>query len=140
MPASFSQQIGGFTSRLLKLKAVPKSVTKGMETLINEDLKKKFAEGKDAYGDSWKARKQEPKDGHPILDASGALKRSRTVRVADDGELVIEYDDFKAELHQEGTSKMPARPVLPTQAQGMPKEWSNLLLKGYKKAIEDIFR
>jgi len=140
MTASFSSQIGSFTSRLMKLGAVPKSVTKSMEALVEEDLKKKFSEGKDAYGDSWKLRKQEPKDGHPILDASGALKRSRTVRVADDGELVIEYDDFKAVLHQEGTVKMPARPVVPTTAQGMPKEWSNLLLKGYKKAVEDIFR
>ena len=140
MAADFSSQIGGFTARLLRLGAVPKAVVKGMEQVINDDLKKKFSSGEDAYGERWEPRKQEPKDGHPILNATGALERSRTVRISDDGEMVIEYDDFKANYHQQGTSKMVARPMLPTTEKGIPKEWSNLMLKGFKKAVEDVFK
>lgn len=52
--------------------------------------------------------------GKGILQATGALKQaaSRPTRVQTPSSLTLSIDDPKLEYHQEGTSRMPARPLV----------------------------
>lgn len=62
--------------------------------------------------------------GRGILNFTGAMRRAATSpkRIVTPRSLTLEIDDPKIEYHQEGTSRMPARPVvfgspLPVRAQ-----------------------
>lgn len=52
--------------------------------------------------------------GKPILQADGALRQaaSRPSRLATPHSLTLTIDDEKLEFHQDGTPRMPARPLV----------------------------
>lgn len=63
------------------------------------------------------AYKAQKYPGKSILIASGALRQaaSRPTRIATPSSLTLTISDPKIGYHQDGTDKMPARPVIPAE-------------------------
>lgn len=74
------------------------------------------------------------KRARPVnLKLTGALHRSIKKRVTKSG-LTIWFSDEKAEWHNEGTDKMPARRLLPLEGE----ELSRVIEKELEKSLTDI--
>ena len=133
MAIRFGAGLDRLSARLGKLTTVPKLVATTVEKVIDDDLARTYAAESDPYGRRWKKRKVEPKDGHPILDDTGQLKSSRSVKVKADGELEVSYDDWKAPFHQP-TRALSSR----TRARGLPKRWKDAIKQAFTKSLRSI--
>jgi hypothetical protein len=85
-------------------------------------LREQFETEGDFGGRAWaplspvyRETKANLKPGNPILVFNGALKRAATALrpVSTPRMLMLFVDDPKAEWHQDGTSRMPARQIIP---------------------------
>lgn len=94
-------------------------------TIIDEQ----FAAGTDPYGDPWKNL---AKGGPSHLTDTGAMHAG--VRVTSSGsDIVINVPD-PGGYHQTGTRYMPARPLEPTQARGLPPAYEVAIMQ----AVADV--
>jgi phage gpG-like protein len=80
---------------------------------------------RDPYGNSWAARKN--KGGWPLLDKTGAMVNSFTVRTRPTG-FSIWARDYAA-YHEQGTSRMPARILWPRPDLGLGPIWGDAFLR-----------
>jgi hypothetical protein len=92
-----------------------------VSTLFIGWMREQFESEGRFFGDSWAplsadylAWKQRVYPGKPILIATGALRKAASfpTREATGSTLILRINDPKAPWHQEGTSRMPARPIL----------------------------
>lgn len=110
---------------------------------IGEDLKGNialcFREQKSPDGINWDALKKPRKDGSSeILNDTGRLKKS-IAHVATNDYVEITTDTMYAPFHQFGTSKMVARPFMPSQT--LPLRWEfDILLKLHQHINGDLPR
>ncbi len=97
-------------------------------------------------GDPWAplapstvAFKQKHFPGRGILYASGDLRRaaSRPKRTATPRTLTLSIEDDKAGYHQEGTSRMPARPIIPAR---LPMSAQRDLDHAAEEYVSDLVR
>jgi len=95
------------------------AAAKETERLIAEGFKNE----KSPYGRKWPARKD--KLPHPILDKSGRLKRSWSVKAQGKRILIRTYGVDYAKYHQSGTKRMPARRMVPEGK--LPPKWAKLI-------------
>lgn len=97
------------------------AAAKETERLIAEG----FREQKSPYGRRWPARKDPKSGSHPILDKTGKLKRSWSVKARGKGLLIRTTGVDYARYHQSGTKRMPARRMVPEGK--LPPKWSKLI-------------
>lgn len=137
---SFSGNIGalrGFEQSLRRLADVPAKVAEKGAEAIAEQIDQQFASGTDAYGNAWAphapatvARWGE----HPILELTGALRGEVDVHPLPGTGIAIELGEL-ASLHQSGTSRMPARPILPSGT--FPAAWREALEQAAAESFEE---
>ena len=91
---------------------------------IHETIQSEFVLGTDPYGETWAplapatlAKGRTP----PPLTDTGAMRESLRVSVTEAA--ITASMDSPAGYHQDGTRYMPARPVLPDYARGLPDAW-----------------
>lgn len=102
--------------------------------LITASVKSEFDASQDPFGNPWAALKRpRPKsrnqNNKPLLD-SGKLKNSFSYRVLSVNSVEIGTGVSYAPYHQRGTSKMPARKMLPETS--MPQAWDNIITAYFK--------
>lgn len=83
--------------------------------VIEED---QFAPGVDPYGRRWAPLKR---GGASHLTKTGAMRAS--VKATASGNTVTTTVDSPAQFHQHGTSRMPARQVLPEAGNALPEKY-----------------
>jgi hypothetical protein len=111
------------------------AVASTLRDLIAEGFQKKVAPG----GQAWKPRKDSLP--HPLLDKSGAMKRGFEIdtygpRLVIKNEAVSEQGRPYPWFHQTGTSKMPARKVVPDRT--LSSRWKSQVNKTIAKALERL--
>ena len=102
--------------------------------LIEAQVSARFDEGRSPAGEEWAARKEEPRDGHPLLDATGKMRGSMAVSPVGEA-LVIANGDAEAQYHDEGTKSVPRRPLVPRTE--MPDEWHRILRSAWELAVRE---
>ena len=104
---------------------------------IWETTESLFVLGADPYGETWAplaprtvAKGRTP----PPLTDTGAMRESLRVNVSE-AAIVASLAD-PAGYHQTGTRYMPARPVLPDDARGLPDAWRAAITDAGMRVIE----
>lgn len=83
--------------------------------LIDNDFKRRS----NPYGDRWTSTMQP----NPILQRTGALRRSFRIISVLPGGFTIQSTAPYSGYHQHGTKRLPVRAMTPTRAAGMPASW-----------------
>ena len=117
--------------------------------VIGADLMERVEEGfeneHDPYGQPWKPlapatlkRRRAGGVGAKILQDTGVMRRSLNYRVAGRNAVAVGFSDKKALWHQDGTDRIPARPMLPWRrgpgGVQLPPSW----LHGIMTTLEDF--
>jgi hypothetical protein len=104
---------------------------------IFETIDSSFTLGADPYGETWAplapatiAKGRTP----PPLTDTGAMREGLRVSVTQDA-IVASLPD-PAGYHQTGTRHMPARPVLPDDARGLPDAWRAAITDAGQRVFE----
>jgi hypothetical protein len=82
---------------------------------IRSTLGQSIAAAKTPYGEAWA-----PKEDGSAPDTG----IGRRVKVTAVGNKIITETDQIAGYHHSGTSKMPARPLIPSDDRGLPPQWT----------------
>ncbi len=105
-------------ARLNDARPILRTISKNLSEETLELVRQGFDKEEDPYGDGWEPLKS--REGR-ILQDTGRLRNSwHTVTTSDRGFTVGPAVDY-APFHQTGTSRMPARPMVPDQ--GLPDDW-----------------
>lgn len=138
MPRSgFKTDVGRLSKLLQGLEKVPKQLGTLVASEISNDLAETYDSGANPYGTPWKLRKVDRP--WPILNRTGTMRASRRVTVRNDGEVDVEYTDKKSSYHQNGTSSLPQRLLVPTTARGIPQRWRDALKLAFKKSLKELW-
>lgn len=108
-------RLQGFAAQLLDLRPFwPVAARLGREW-FREQFDSEGAWGGDPWEELAPSTVAQRGSAHPILDDTGAMKRAASYarRVATPQTLELHVDDPKVHWHQDGTRKMPRRPVVP---------------------------
>ena len=96
-----------------------------------------FVLGADPYGETWAplapatlAKGRTP----PPLTDTGAMRESLRVAVTETA--IVASLENPAGYHQDGTRYMPARPVLPDYARGLPDAWRASITDAGQRVFE----
>jgi phage virion morphogenesis protein len=120
----------------------PELVAQRAAPKIAEKIEEQFALGLDPYGAPWTplAESTKKKHGAPPLTDTGEM-RAHTDAVSA-GPNIIATSDTPAEFHQHGshyaTHNMPARPILPNEAQGLPQTWEHAIQEASAEIEKEI--
>lgn len=104
---------------------------------IFETIDSEFTLGSDPYGEAWAplapATLAKGRAMPPLTD-TGAMRESLRVSVSE-ASIVASLPD-PAGYHQDGTRYMPARPVLPDYARGLPDAWRASITDAGQRVFE----
>lgn len=105
----------------------PEAVAQKAAPKVSAAIEEQFALGLDPYGAPWAplADSTLKKHGPPPLTDTGEM-RGETGAVAA-GKTIVASSPEPADFHQHGTRTMPARPVLPSEQQGLPQSWERAI-------------
>lgn len=136
----YQRRLRGFAAQLVDLRPFWPTAAKIGRGWIKSQMDSQGAWGDEPWAPltpayaAWKARKY---PGKPILWATRALRAKalspRRVMGPQFLELIIE--DPKAAYHQEGTSRMPARPIIPER---MPATALDELRDAFDKHVDEL--
>jgi len=113
-----SKKLRELRSKLSETRPLLQSISKNLAEETLELVRQGFENEADPYGGAWEPLKS--REG-AILQDTGRLRNSwHTVTTSDRGFVVGPAVDY-AVFHQTGTSRMPARPMVPDD--GLPDEW-----------------
>lgn len=127
----------GFEQSIRRLSTVPAKVAEKGAERIADLIDQQFASGTDAYGGAWAPHKESTVrrwGEHGILELTGATRGEVDVHPMGGSGIAIELGDLAA-LHQNGTSRMPARPILPRGA--FPATWRDALEQAAAESFAD---
>lgn len=122
---------GELAARMADLASIPSRATRASSEAIRALIARQFAEGTDAYGNTW-APLADGQDSH--LYRTGNLFRSIDVRPMAGAGVQITVGAEYGAYHQSGTSRMPARPILPDGPE-LPEEWERKILDELEEAF-----
>jgi len=130
--------LGNLAENLRRLTEVPSRAARAACEDIKAAIEKQFDEGKDPYGRPWKplarstiARGRTP----PPLTDTGDMRDSIEVKPMAGAGISITIGVDYASYHQTGTSRMPARKILP-EGNDMPPEWEEAIGRAMLEAFE----
>jgi hypothetical protein len=126
--------IPGLARALRALADVPSRMSREGAAAITSRMQSQFSQGADPYGATWKALAT-GEAAHLIR--SGAMSAATKATPMAGGGLTLDAPS-PANFHQAGTSRMPARPVLP--AKGLPATWRADLQAIYSRIIGEGIR
>jgi hypothetical protein len=99
---------------------------------IKDAVEEQFVGGIDSYGKKWKPKVS----GAPSrLVKTGELSESVIVTPLPNG-IAVTVEDFKATFHQGGTTRMVARPILPTKTR-TPPQWKQSIQEALHDAVRE---
>lgn len=125
-----------YARTLRRLASVPSRMAGPAADRISDLLDEQFAAQSDPYGNAWEPHAEATVarwGEHPVLELTGALRGSVDVQPMGGAGIAITLDDV-AQFHQTGTSRMPARPVLPYA--GLPAAWDDALSQAAAETFE----
>ncbi len=129
-------KLGRLEAVLAKLDRLPRRVAEIAAPAITVELQREFTRGVDPHGRKWR-KLATGKASH--LEESGRLRRGTRASPLPGkraGVRILFGSRAKiAGLHQVGTSRMPARRILPDK--GMPASWSVALQRAHRLAFRE---
>ena len=115
-----------------------KEAAESIELLIQEE----FGTGTDPYGRAWEPLKRSRKrdwvsslPSHTPLTKTGALRSSISVK-ASGNSIDVQMGEPYGYYHQTGTSRMPARPILPNEP-ALPATWQSAIAEACEHATNN---
>lgn len=129
---------GAIPRRLRELQRgeIRRAATRAIEQSVSELIQNQFDERRAPDGTPWAPRKQ-PTGTWPLLEKSKEMRRSFKV-IASASTLRILNAAPYLKFHQEGTSRMVARPVLPGAS--LTTEWTDYIDASVAQALERTLR
>lgn len=122
------------------LPKIPSQISKDFAAYAKRSLAQSFGKQTDPFGTPWAPytlgsilRGRVP----PLLKESGALAASRFSKALSGAGIEVGYTDSKGKLHQAGTSRMVARPIVPDT---MPPAWRERIEILWRDALRRRFR
>jgi phage gpG-like protein len=115
---------------------IRRAAATAIEAALTNLVDERFQDRAAPNGTPWAPRKP-PTGSWPILEKTGRMRRSFKV-VATAAQVKVLNDTEYLKFHQTGTSKMVARPVLPTG--DMPPEWDRRVDAAVSNAIDRFFQ
>lgn len=91
-----------------------------------------FDQSRDPYGTPWKPLKV--RQGKPLID-TGQMRQSVSTEATDNG-FRLRIGTTYAPVHQFGTDRIPARPMIPLAEQGLGPIWE----AAFNKVASDLIR
>ncbi len=106
---------------------------------IEQAIDSQFTLGTDPYGKAWaplkaSTLKRHPHRHDPPLTDTGAMRSSVTVQATMDFIGVTIADP--AGYHQDGTDHMVSRPIIPSDARGIPPAWEAAIRDAGMRVID----
>lgn len=140
MAKGFKGDLAGLrelAENLRKLGGVPSRASRAASEKIAEVIQDQFDAGVDPYGEPWAPLAPstlERKQGPGILDETGAMRESIDVSPMSGAGVKVTIGEDYARFHQEGTSRMPARKILPEEE--LPDTWARAIEDAVDEAFE----
>lgn len=125
-------------ANMRKLAKVPSRASRAASEKIAEAIQEQFDAGVDPYGEPWAPLAPstlERKRGPGILDETGAMRESIEVSPMAGAGIKVTVGTDYAQFHQTGTSRMPARKILPDES-GLPDTWERAIEDAVDEAFE----
>jgi hypothetical protein len=110
--------------------------SRAIERSVSELIQNQFDERRAPDGSPWAPRKP-PTGTWPLLEKTGKMRRGFKV-IASASQLKVLQSQPYLKFHQEGTSRMVARPVLP--GAGLTPEWQEYIDVSVAQAFERTLR
>lgn len=129
-------------ARLGELAQVPSRIAGPVAADINDALQEEFEGEHDPYGRPWAklAESTVRRKGHDqILYETGALQNNTVARPTRGAGIEITSLPY-GEYHQDGTSRMPARKILPDGANALPPEWQESIDRNTEQAFRKAMK
>lgn len=111
-----------------------KKILKIINDSVKKLIKKEFDTSTDPYGKKWKKKKIP--NGKPTLIDTGKMRRSFRY-LSTEKEIKVTNSTSYFPLHQSGTSKMPARVMVP-KSKGLTQIWRKQIGTDLKKQMDKI--
>lgn len=124
-------KLGKLASNIRKLASVPSQASKDAAVGIANLIENQFDTGTDPYGNAWAPLK---KGGASHLTENHPLRDSIEVKPMSGGGVSVTIGEEYGYYHQTGTSRMPARPILPVRT--MPEAWRTAISDACDAAFE----
>ncbi len=122
----------GYAKTLRQLgRTVPARMARVAASALTAKLQAGFDAGSDPYGNGWAPLAT---GGASHLEKSGAMRAGTRVVPASGSGLNM-LAPSPANFHQSGTSRMPARRVLPDN--GVPASWGHILQEAFTEALRE---
>jgi hypothetical protein len=124
---------GAIPRRLRELQRgeIRRAASRAIEQSVSELIQNQFDERRAPDGTPWAPRKQ-PTGTWPLLEKSRKMRRSFKVMVSASQLKILNAAPY-LKFHQEGTSRMVARPVLP--GAGLTSEWTEYIDVAVEQAL-----
>lgn len=127
------ERLNAIADILVQVVRAPELVAEKAAPKIAEKMEEQAELGLDPYGARWA----------PLADGSASyLYDSGDMREGTDavsaGATIIATAPSPAEFHQHGTHRMPARPVLPNEEQGLPQSWQEAIDEAKAEVEKEI--
>lgn len=119
-----------------RLSEVPSRAAKAVSADLSKFVEEEFDTGSDPYGRSWAALAERTlRKGRkpPPLTDTGAMRGSVEIRPAQGAGVQISIGEPYSVYHQQGTSRMPARKMLPEG--DLPPKWNNAVVIRTREAF-----
>lgn len=113
------------------LRTLTKNVGETLVSLVRDG----FEGEHDPYGSPWEALKE--RSGR-ILQDTGRLRNSWHQSGATNDSVTVSASADYAGYHQNGTSKMPARPMVPREG-ALPPKWADEVKATAQDVLDDYF-
>jgi len=127
---------------LRRLAEVPSRASADAADGISDAIQRQFDAGVDAYGEAWapladSTLKRTPDRNGGPLDNTSEMREGIVVQPMQGAGIQITFEDKGdvAMYHQSGTSRMPARPILP-DGDDLPDEWERAISDAYEDAFD----
>ncbi len=130
--SAFDREINDAIARIKALEGMPAKVAQLAAEKIDRVLEQQYELGVDPYGEPWANLGEWANYRPSYLQETGAMRAFSTVE-AHGSDILVTVPD-PGGFHQAGTRYMPARPVEPTQARGLPPAYEVAILQACSEA------
>jgi phage gpG-like protein len=123
--------------RELKRGDIRRAAAVGIRDALTNLIDERFDDRAAPTGTPWAPRKP-PTGAWPILEKTGRMRKSFKV-IATSAQVTVTNATEYLKFHQTGTSRMVARPALPT-GPDLPPEWERRIDSAVSNAIDRFFK
>lgn len=119
------------SSRIAQLGNIPDVVGEELAIKLKDQVDQSFSSGTDPYGQAW-APNADGSASH--LTKTDFYRSSSRAQYGSDGKLYLKLGKL-ANIHQNGSYKMPRRSALPDMRKPLPERWETIIADTVNDAV-----